>query len=245
MDWHQRYIQQARWTAALRRYLFNQAGLENAHSILEVGCGTGAVLGELSNPNRMVIHGLDIDWQGLKLAAGNLPTNQFICGNAQRLPYQTASFDLAFCHFFLLWVNDPEHALQEMQRVVRPDGAVLAFAEPDYGGRIDYPEVFGDLGRKQTRALHRQGADPLMGRQLAHLFTKLGFKEIETGVLGAQWKAADKSFDWESEWRVLRHDLREMVTEPVLDDLQSLDMQARNNGSRVLYVPTFYAWGRK
>lgn len=181
----------------------------------------------------------------MKLAASNSPADRLVCGNALQLPYKNTSFDLVFCHFFLLWLSDPEVALREIQRVVRTGGAVLAIAEPDYGGRIDYPEVFSELGYQQTQALRRQGADPVMGRQLAHLFNKLGFKEIETGVLGAQWKTAEQGSDLETEWRVLRSDLVDVISGNELDNLQALDEQAMRNGSRVLYVPTFYAWGRK
>jgi hypothetical protein len=44
MDWHSRYLQQAGWTSKLRGYLFQRAGVDKASRVLEVGCGTGAVL---------------------------------------------------------------------------------------------------------------------------------------------------------------------------------------------------------
>jgi ubiquinone/menaquinone biosynthesis C-methylase UbiE len=44
MNWHNRFLQQAGWTRDLRTYLFAQAGIERARRVLEVGCGTGAVL---------------------------------------------------------------------------------------------------------------------------------------------------------------------------------------------------------
>jgi hypothetical protein len=34
MNWHSRYLQQAAWTRDLRVYLFEQAGLANARSVL-------------------------------------------------------------------------------------------------------------------------------------------------------------------------------------------------------------------
>ena len=57
MNWHARYTQQANWTRKLREYLFERTGLKTATRILEVGCGTGAILSEIQTK---APHGLDI-----------------------------------------------------------------------------------------------------------------------------------------------------------------------------------------
>ncbi len=148
-----------------------------------------------------------------------------------------------FCHFVLLWLADPRRALNEMRRVAAPGGAVLALAEPDYGGRIDYPEALSRLGTWQSQALEEQGANPRMGRRLAGLFQQAGLVEVESGVLGAQWSQTDSDEDMEMEWQVLRNDLAEAVPPEELEALERLDRQATQAGERVLFVPTFYAWG--
>ena len=57
MEWHKRFVQQAAWTRELRLYLFKRAGMPVARRVLEVGCGTGAILSGLTT--RAVVHGLD------------------------------------------------------------------------------------------------------------------------------------------------------------------------------------------
>ncbi|MCK7482052.1 MAG: class I SAM-dependent methyltransferase [Candidatus Moduliflexus flocculans] len=47
MNWHARYSQQAKWTRNLRAYIFDKIKLDDATRVLEVGCGTGAILSEL------------------------------------------------------------------------------------------------------------------------------------------------------------------------------------------------------
>lgn len=243
-QWHERFIQQARWSADLRRHLYTRAGLSPALRALEVGCGTAAVLQEL--PGRgLITHGLDIDHAHLLLARQHAPGASLVQGDAHRLPYADASFDLLLCHFLLLWVSDPQAVVDEMARLARPGGRVMALAEPDYGGRIDYPEELAELGRLQERALQRQGAETRLGRRLGALLRRASLSNVESGVLGGQWRAAPARQEWESEWAVLAADLQGVLPADELARLRELDARAWQEGERTLFVPTFYAWGRK
>jgi SAM-dependent methyltransferase len=242
-NWHQRFSQQARWTQDLRDYLYQQVGIDKARRVLEVGCGTGAILADLPSVTLMCV-GLDINYEYLQLAIRNSLRVELTQGDGFALPYRDACFDITFCHFLLLWLEDPFQVLREMVRVTRPGGAVLALAEPDYGGRIDHPEELTVLGQWQMESLRQQGADPLMGRKLAGLFSELGLNTVETGALGGQWSGIPDWGAWESEWAVLESDLKE---EPSFSEklgfLKKLDKSAYEQGERVLFVPTFYAWG--
>jgi SAM-dependent methyltransferase len=160
------------------------------------------------------------------------------------LPLQTASFDLALCHFVLLWVANPVLVLHEMARVTRPGGSVLALAEPDYAGRIDYPPELECLGSRQRQALEQQGADPAAGRKLAGWFAEAGLAEIEVGILGSQWLAAKSAAQDQLEREVLISDLQDWVAEDKIKQLLDAEATSRQQGRRVLFVPTFYAWGR-
>ena len=241
MDWHARYLQQACWTAQLRSYLFNKAGLSSARQVLEVGCGTGALLADF--PLKNGVFGLDVSHPALAQAVLHAPAAHLTCGDGARLPFPGAVFDLVFCHYLLLWVADPQQVVSELCRVTRPGGAVLALAEPDYGGRIDYPLELAELGVRQARALRAQGADPLLGRKLAGIFHAAGLRQVETGILGAEWKDPLPEEGLEMEWQVLAEDLAGQVTGAEFQRLRALDGQARQRGERVLYVPTFFAWG--
>ena len=248
LDWYNRFKQQARWTQDLRRYLYERAGLSAGQRLLDVGCGTGALLPELLAQTKGArsgsVHGLDIDWQRLSMAAGYVSQVHFLVGDAHYLPYAAGSFDLSLCHFLLLWVAGPQTVVAEMRRVTRAGGAVLILAEPDYGGRIDYPFELSKLGEWQQSALRRQGADPLIGRQLAEFMSTAGLHHVEVGVLGGQWDLHPSNTEQISESMVLRSDLADIVPGEDLDKLLTLDEDAHARGERILYVPTFYAWGR-
>src|ERR1051325_1284305 len=150
MDWHRRYLQQAQWTRDLRAYIFRQSGLKNASRVLEVGCGTGAILSEL--PGYVSPHGLDIDFATLTQSRVHVPAASLIQGNALELPYSTQIFDLVYCHFFLLWVRAPLQALFEMKRIAKKGAHIIAFAEPDYTARLDQSCELLRLGEWQTEA---------------------------------------------------------------------------------------------
>ncbi len=250
MDWHKRFLQQAAWTRELRRYLFEEAGFAGARRVLEVGCGSGAVLMDLL-PGRAgggsvttTVHGLDIDRTRLVEARQHVPEAVLTCGDALRLPYPGGTFEISFCHYLLLWVRDPLQALLEMKRVTRPGGAVLALAEPDHDSRQDEPAALAALGRWQTASLRRQGADPGLGSRLAELFRQAGLPPVEAGTIRRGTGRLLTQAEWELEWKVLEADLAGSVPPKELQRLKNLDEQAWQRGQRLLHVPTHYAWGR-
>lgn len=247
IDWHQRFRQQATWTKPLRDYLFNQASLASARRVLEVGCGTGVVLSELEQNYVGSLFGLDLDLGLLSKAVHHTSHTYLLQSDGHAIPFPKDAFDITFCHFLLLWVKEPIQVVSEMARITRPGGHIMALAEPDYGGRIDYPVELEQVGLWQRNSLRLQGAEPYLGRQLADIFTKAGVKDVQTGVLGGEWKG-DSTEDWISEWSVVEQDLKWLKNDESLAQLESLkhlNRESRKAGVRVLYVPTFYAWGRK
>jgi ubiquinone/menaquinone biosynthesis C-methylase UbiE len=241
MNWHVRYAQQARWTRDLRRYLFEKVGLRDAHRILEVGCGTGAILSDLSTSASR--HGLDLVPAALFEARVHAPGAILANGDARSLPYADFTFDITFCHFLLLWVSDPLQAVREMARVTRPGGAVLALAEPDYAQRVDRPESLAPLGRWQAEALRQQGADPSFGARLADTFARAGIEIVETGTIQRSQNEASRG-EQDQEWAVIEADLAESVPVEDLQKMKLLDAQAWARGERVLFVPTYFALGK-
>jgi ubiquinone/menaquinone biosynthesis C-methylase UbiE len=238
MNWHSRYIQQAAWTRELRAYLFDRAGLADANRVLEVGCGTGAVLHELHTPASL--QGLDLQPAALATCKLYAPAVSLTCGDAHFLPYPDRSFDIVYCHFLLLWVKDPLQVVREMARVGR---TVLALAEPDYSQRVDEPAELKVLGEWQMKALEMQGANPSFGAMLAETFHQAGLTLLETGPIRSTEKMRSSN-EWENEWAVIEADLENSIPEEDLHRMKALDEQARKQGERILHVPTFFAWGK-
>lgn len=105
--------------------------------VVDAGSGTGnAVPGLLKRFPRARVVALDLalamarrvrhrrawrhrllDWRGARLAA--------VCGDIEQLPVASGVAGLIWSNLTLQWVNDPQRAFAEMQRVLAPGGLVM------------------------------------------------------------------------------------------------------------------------
>jgi len=171
---HARYRVQARWTATLRTRLLDLSRLSSTARVLEVGSGTGVVASETAGTTRAAVVGLDIDPQALRFSRSLYPALIHVVGDGFKLPFADDVFALAYCHFLLMWTHPAVEVLREMRRVVRPGGHVATLAEPDYGGRIDFPAELEALGNRQAERLGAQGADTQIGRRRRGPWRRVG-----------------------------------------------------------------------
>lgn len=243
-EWHNRFLIQAQWTRALRLYFFDLLQISGQEKILDIGCGTGALLPDLESLSPAEVYGADILEDHLLQAQQACRTCSLLGADVHHLPFSSQSYDIVLSHYFLMWVGDPANALKEMHRITKPGGYIVTFAEPDYGGRIDFPPEFFKLRDYQISSLLKAGADPRMGRKLQNLFHGSGLEQIRCGVYEGSWDSKPSQEEIESEWLVLEEDLAEILKSAELRELKKHDQTAWENGSRLIYVPTFYAWGR-
>jgi ubiquinone/menaquinone biosynthesis C-methylase UbiE len=246
-NWHERFRQQARWTESLRTHFFSRGDIRRARRILEVGCGTGAVSETVARDfPQASVAGVDVDLPRLRFARSHDPACAYAAADGRKLPFPARAFDLVLCHYLLMWIPSPAAALREMARVARPGGWVIALAEPDYGARIDFPPPLDELGRLQTEALRRQGADPILGRRLAGLLADAGLSVEETGILESrELPAGNPEEDSDLEWRILREDIGAKAADSEWETFRRADSESRRRGDRVLFVPTFFCLARK
>lgn len=242
--WHARYRIQASWTQSLRERLYEMSNLRNANRIIEIGSGTGVIISEIADHFQTQTYGLDIDHQANVFSHQLDSVTRYITGDGRNLPFPRASFDATLCHFLLMWVPNPEFVIDEMRRVTKSDGWILALAEPDYGGRIDYPPKFDEIGKLQTNALIDQGADPMIGRRIRGIFSDAGLIDIHVGVLSGEWTESPSLEELESEWLTLTEDLHRKLSQEAIEEYRRADSEAWRSGSRILFIPTFYAIGR-
>ena len=241
-EWHAQFIRQARWTRAVRNQLYRRVNLLRAERVLEVGCGTGVITEEMAARCKGQVIGVDVDAAMIAFAQNKGGRAEYRVGDANQLDFPDGQFNVVACHFLLMWVSNPTLAVHEMARVTRPGGAVLACAEPDYGGRIDYPEEL-PLARWQTQALRREGADPFIGRKLPALFAQAGLS-ANVGVIPSLWDDEALRAEFEAEWALMERTLVGMVSEDELRRYKQIDWQTIEDGQRLISMPIFYAVGK-
>ncbi len=115
------------YVEATLRETLGRMDLQQSDSILDVACGTGALLQMISvlNP-RAQLFGADLSAEMLSVAKSRLgSTAELRKGRADELPFDSGSFDTVVStnafHFF----RQPEIALHEMSRVLRPNGCLI------------------------------------------------------------------------------------------------------------------------
>jgi len=89
-------------------------------AVLDLGSGTGRNLPLLPADVRIVA--LDPSLDALERARRRAPTVPLVVGSAEALPFRAGTFDTVLSGLAFCCVDDPRRGLEEVKRVLRPDG---------------------------------------------------------------------------------------------------------------------------
>ncbi len=159
-------------SAALRA-----VGLPDGARVLEVGCGSGAVLAQVGRAfSPRFALGVERDVQNAGLARQVGPV---VRADGAALPLAAQSFDAVLFRFVLRHAPSPERLVSEAVRVLRPGGRLLA-VDGDDGALMLAPAPPGwpTLSAALAASVRRRGADPEMGRNLRALLHRAGLRDV-------------------------------------------------------------------
>jgi SAM-dependent methyltransferase len=161
-------------------WLVRQIGWPSPADVLEIGCGPGWMWAEAADslPDGLRLTLTDLS-PGMVEAArqrvgavSRLTVATARAADAQALPFGDDSFDVAVANHMLYHVPDPSRALDELARVLRPGGVLLAAANgPDRLRQLweVRAEVFGGTPTSpQTEAFGSVSGLPLVRTRFAH-----------------------------------------------------------------------------
>ena len=229
--------------------MYFRAGLPDAARILDVGCGSGSVTRDLCLLTNGHVTAVDVDPAMVKAAKAGLRgvSNATIRrADAHDLPFDAGAFDLVVANLLFMWADRPQDLADEMARVTRRGGRVLASMEPDYGGKVHFPEnpivdqVF------QGRMIERKGGDPHAGRKLRTYFVKAGL-QTEVGLSNPRIPSCEEDLaSYDLEKGFYHRALTEAGLRKAEIDAWERDYVASlREGTQLNYLPLFYALGTK
>jgi SAM-dependent methyltransferase len=169
--------------ARLFDHYVDRLALPPGARVLEIGCGTGAMVRRLAQRGDFIGQLVGIDQSPCFIeAAGRFASMESIgdriefgVGDAHALEHPAASFDVVIAHTLISHVTEPLAVIREMARVVRPGGALVIF-DGDYASlTFAYPDH--DFGHQMDVALAEVTFNnPRIMRELPRLVPGLGLK---------------------------------------------------------------------
>lgn len=172
-----------RYGAALSAAHADAAGLVAGDRALDVGCGPGVLLAELTRRlGAEAVAGVDPSMPFVEAARAALPGVDVRTAPAEQLPFNTDTFDLALSQLVVNFMDDAEAGVAEMRRVSRRTVSSCVW---DYAGEMTMLRAFWDA------ALELDPDAPDEGRtmryctpdELAWLWTSAGLHEVQTRAL--------------------------------------------------------------
>lgn len=158
---------------------------EAGTSVLEVGCGVGAQTKIIASQNPEVsFTAVDISERSLEIAQTELANLnqlqiQFQQADVYHLSFASGTFDHVFVCFLLEHLREPQSALLELRRVLKPGGTITVI-EGDHGSTYFYPETekAKQAVAAQVQLQEQKGGDANIGRTLYPLLKQVGFSQI-------------------------------------------------------------------
>lgn len=98
--------------------------LDEADSVLDVGCGTGLFLDEIIEKGKFVV-GTDFSFKMLAKAEKQTNFASLVLADADNLPFQDGIFDAVVSLTLLQNMPDPTRTVREMSRVIKPEGKLV------------------------------------------------------------------------------------------------------------------------
>lgn len=161
--------------------------LRSGMSLLDCGCGPGSItlgLAQAVAPGQTL--GIDFDPSQIELAQTyaaeqGVATVRFETATIYQLPFPDNFFDAVFSHAVMGHLSEPQTALGEIYRVLKP-GGVVGIRNPDFDGILLSP---ADLNLKrffdlQAAIIRQKGGNAYIGKLQPTLLHQVGFVGLQT-----------------------------------------------------------------
>jgi SAM-dependent methyltransferase len=209
----------------LGRELVTAAGVGPGELVLDVACGTGALSSAAADAGARAV-AVDLAPGMVEVARANGVDARVM--DAETLDFPDGSFDHVVCGFAIFFLPDPERALSEWRRVLRPGGG-LAFStfvrrDPRWAW---VAELLPERVRPRP-APDRFDSEP----ELAGLVESAGFADVRFERASYELRFADADEWWAWSWS---HGHRRVLGRLTPDEL---DAFRAATGERIAAMPS-------
>jgi 2-polyprenyl-3-methyl-5-hydroxy-6-metoxy-1,4-benzoquinol methylase len=198
-------------------FITKSAGNRSGVELLDVGCGSGTLLGLLKHRGFQV-RGLDFSSEAAAIAKSENDVEVAV-GALEEVHFPDQSFDIVTLFHVMEHVTNPRRVLKEISRILRPEGAVVLqvpnieswqfkmFGAKWYG--LDIPRHVIDYSKKSMlKLLNDSGFLPVRMRQFnlrdnAPAFVSSLFPSLDPVSRGIRHRKRNTTESWVTAW--LRH----------------------------------------
>lgn len=175
--------------------MLNATRVKDGSTLLDAGCGTGGA-SILAHGRGARVTGLDASEGLLGLAKRRVPDADFRVGDLEALPFGDGVFDAVIAASSIQYADDPDKAVDELSRVVAPDGlvAVALFSTPD---KVEYRVVCEAI--RDSLPHPPKGRGPFALSQpgtLEELISASGMSLTEAGEVDCPFRFPDMDAFW-------------------------------------------------
>lgn len=179
-----------RWSVRLAPLYTDFAQLRDVGKILDVGCGTGALVKTIVGMTRKSeIVGVDPAQSFVDYARTQFddPRIAFQVGDAMQLPFPSAYFDQTLSLLVMMFVPQPEKAANEMRRVTHQGGTVSACTWDRDG--LELASIFWEEAVRLDPGAEARSQRPKHSNQegqLTALWRSAGLEDVKETVITMQ-----------------------------------------------------------
>ena len=176
-----------RYSAPLAPQLADFARVGRGQRVLDVGCGPGALTGELvARLGAESVAAVDPSESFVEAARARHPGVDVRHASAEELPFGEGEFDAALAQLVVHFMTDPVAGVREMARVTRPGGVVAACVWDFAGARG--PVTLMWTAAKELDAASEDESQLAGARRghLAELFAEAGLQDVSEAELAVR-----------------------------------------------------------
>ncbi|MCL2678865.1 MAG: class I SAM-dependent methyltransferase [Dehalococcoidia bacterium] len=162
-----------KFTAKFKQKMLTFCSVSDGDRVLDVGCGNGRLIYEISRKAEIKAYGIDISPKMIEVCKQQYGNIDFDISSGEDLPFDDGSFDMLTICCVLHHLNNPVRFFKEAHRVLRKNGTLIV-------GEPCFPFIIRKITDWIISPLLKAGDNKLFShRGLKELFTSNGFSIVE------------------------------------------------------------------